>query len=85
MRLRWNPEGTGRRTIPPHLDTFARAKRREFFINMVVSASVGVAVTHVANYYLLGDAGSFAAAAILRSVQWMAAALALTVGFSALF
>ena len=45
MRLRWNPAGKGIKTIPSELEQFARSKRREFFLNMLVSAAAGIALT----------------------------------------
>lgn len=65
MRLRWNPEGKGRREVPSAFSEFARAKRREFFFNMLACALIGIAITHAIDW-VKGKADAFSAVALLN-------------------
>ena len=44
MRLRWNPDGKGKRSVPAGLREFALKKRREFIYSLLKVACYGVVV-----------------------------------------
>ena len=85
MNLRWNPDGKGIRDVPPELQEFARAKRREFLQNCLVSAAtasilgrilaIAVGVPDAADPAMIVQAASFL----------MVSTLVLGVGVSSLF
>ena len=68
MRLRWNPDGKGKREVPPRLAAFARAKRREFFGWMLCSLVVGMCIGRAVEW-LCGVPGAMEAETVLRSAK----------------
>ena len=68
MRLRWNPDGKGKRKVPPRLAAFARAKRREFFGWMLCSLVIGMCIGRAVEW-LCGVPGAMEAATVLRSAK----------------
>ena len=59
MSLRWNPDGKGKRSYPPHLLTFGREKRHEFFKAYALSGWIGWGMGLGLTYYSTnGDANT---------------------------
>lgn len=83
MRLRWNIDGKGPRSIPPRLADFARRKRREFFLTMAGSAAAGFGIGRVAAWWC-GAPGAFEVAALLQCAAATVTAIAAAIGISAL-
>ena len=44
MTLRWNPDGKGKRSYPPHLLQFGRQKRVQFYKAYILCAWIGWAL-----------------------------------------
>ena len=82
MRLRWNPDGRGKREIPPRLAAFARAKRRQFFGWMLCSLAAGLC-TGRAIEWLCGVPGAVDAATLLRSARVHGGVLILAIALCA--
>ena len=85
MNLRWNPDGKGIRAVPPHLEAFARAKRKEFLINCALSAACGLALGRTFAV-IAGVPHALEGATIVGVGCFLAVStLVLGVGFSSLF
>ncbi len=85
MNLRWNPDGKGIRQVPPHLQAFARAKRREFLNNCLTSATCALVLGR-AFAAMAGAPDALEYATVASITAFLAASvLVLGVGFSSLF
>ena len=80
MRLRWNPDGNGRRAVPAEYLALAKKKRAEFLLNAAASACIGIGLSF-GHAWCVGQASS---ALFGETLVWMAGGGALGIGVSAL-
>ena len=83
MRLRWNPDGQGKRAVPQHLRDFAQRKRNQFLRTVAASAVAGLALGRLVDWWT-GAPGALEMPALFAAVTGLGVSMGLGLVLSAI-